>query len=176
MGYSPRVAEWDTTGWLSNKGPLSLLLHCLWPTPLAPLPNEFLTRCRFMVTLTDAKQMPQQFLRTVQGRVSSVLPQAGWEAGPPPADRGRGLQLGRSLCGAGARLTPPTPQAPVFLGPQILSLHSYFWGDGGHRGWTPSAFAGLEGSRDRKQAVITLLLCSDPAAAVSISAILNKCV
>lgn len=140
-----------------------------------------LTRCRLMVTLTDAKQTPQQFLRTVQGRVSSVLPQSwgqsGWEAGPPsPADRDQGLQLGRSLCGAGARLTPLTPQASVFLGPQILSLHSHFWGDRGHRGWTPSTFSGVKGSRDRKQAVITLLLCSDPAAAASISAILNKCV
>lgn len=141
---------------------------------------SLLTRCRFMVTLTDAKQMPQQCLRTVQVRVSSVFPQSGgqsgWEAGPPPADGDGGLQLGRSLCGTGARLTPPTPQASVFLGPQILSLHSHFWGDRGHRGWTPSTFAGVEGSRDRKQAVITLLLRSDPAAAVSISAILNKCV
>ena len=114
------VAELDTTGWLNNKGPLFLLLQYLWPFPTStPHKMILLTKRRFRVTLTDAKQTPQKFLRAVQGRVSSVLPrsggQPGWEAGPPsPADRDRRLQLGWTLCGAGAGLTPASPQASVF--------------------------------------------------------------
>ena len=109
-----------------------------------------LTKCGFMVTLTDAKQMPQKFVRAVQGRVSGVVHwsggQPGWEAGPAsPADGDQGLQLGCTLCGAGAGLTPTSPQASVLSRPQVCP-YSHFRGGRGHRGWTPSAFAGVKGS------------------------------
>lgn len=110
-----------------------------------------LTKCGFTVTLTDAKQTLQKVVRAVQGRVSGALHwsrgQPGWEAGSAsPADGDQGLQLGWTLCGAGAGLTPTSPQASVLSRPQVLSLNSHFRGGRGHRGRTPSTFAGVKGS------------------------------